>query len=172
VPDFLVIGYHGRKSEGNADRKLIMGKSSNVLIREMHIPCIIIKRALNPEKISYVITVDGTQRSRDSVNIFLLLVQANDALTILHVEEVDKSNESGLLDTKQFYEGVLKRINRSEGYVSLLSGDKSVIDCISEYVDQADPDFLCLSPSQSRTVDSVTETLLVRTNSNVILYKI
>ena len=182
VPDFLVIGYHGRKSELSTEKRSIMGSNSNILIREIHLPTIITKRPiLNAEKITFIMAVDGSQRARDA---FLVLSQScllgsRDSLVVVHVEEIIKdddkeNNKFSLSDTKKYFEEALQKSNVpvDSKYVSLLNSDgKAVIDTLMDFVDEVDPDFLCLAPAPLKTISSVTETVVVRTNSSVILFK-
>lgn len=173
VPDFLVIGYHGRKSEERAGNKIIMGSSANHLIREVHMPCIIVKKVCTAEKRTYVMAVDRSNRAKEGLSLLLTLVRPNDTLIIAHVEEVGEEGEDSSAAIKAYYESEIKYWCPPDSkFVSLTPDNgKSTVDKLIEYADEIDPDFLVLAPAATKEVTCVTEPVLLRTTASVILCK-
>jgi len=150
-----------------------MGSAASHFIREIHMPTIVVKRELKPGKRVYVMAVDGSARAKQGLAVLLTLVLAKDTVIIAHVEEVtDDSSEEGLVALRDYYEKQVDQYCPSQSqYISLLTGDKSVVDTLMEYVDEIDPDFLVVAPAPVKTTASVTEIVMARTTSNVILCK-
>ena len=150
-----------------------MGSNSNFIVREMHLPCIIVKRLCNQDKRTYIMAVDASTRSKEGLSMLLTLISPKDNLIIVHVEELSqKEGESSSSETKDYYESEIKTwCPPGSKYMSFLPEDKTVSDRLLEYIDEIDPDFLVLAPSSLKTNTSVSDYLLTKTNSNVILFK-
>lgn len=173
APDFLVMGYHGRKSEEILERRGIMGASADHVVREAHIPVILMKRPNKGEKRSFVMSVDASLRAKRALTQLLVLIRPKDSLTIIHVEESKPTSDviTSPSETKAYYEKEIEDFCPVDTkYISLV-GEGSVVDLVSNKVDELDPDYLVLAPAASRNVSSVTETLMSKTSSNVILIK-
>ena len=174
-PNFLVMGYHGRKSEEILERRGIMGSSANHVVRETHIPIILMKRPNTGENRSFVMAVDASLRAKKALTQLLPLVRPKDSLKIIHAEEVEKPTDTAIntspFDTKAYYEKEIEEfcpVNTE--YISLI-GEGSATELICNKVDELDPDYLVLAPAAVRSISSVTETLMSKTSSNVILIK-
>lgn len=174
-PDFLVMGYHGRKSEEILERRGIMGSTANHVIRETHIPVILVKRANKGENRTFVMAVDASLRAKRALAQLLLLVRPKDTLKIIHAQELEKPTDTAINtspnETKAYYEREIEEVcPMNTEYISLV-GEGDVTDLIINKVDELDPDYLVLAPAATRVISSVTETLMSKTSSNVILIK-
>ena len=173
APDFLVMGYHGRKSEEILERRGIMGSSANHVIRETHIPVILMKRPNKGEQRSYVFAADASLRAKKAFTQLLPLIRPKDTLTIIHVEESGKNPDvyTSPSETKAYYE---KEIDEfcpvGTKYISIVD-EGAVIDLIINKVDDIDPDYLVIAPAAIKGISSIAESLMSKTSSNLILIK-
>lgn len=69
APDFVVMGHHGRK--GAKSHHTALGSTSDLALRGVHIPCIVIKNRVPRGPKSYVMAVNGAEVS--SVSHFMCI---------------------------------------------------------------------------------------------------
>jgi nucleotide-binding universal stress UspA family protein len=175
VPDFLVIGYSGRKKELE-NSVSVMGSSTDLALRSVPIPIVIVKRPCNPENRTYLYATDGKQKSKEALDILLTLVMPRDTLIVVNVVPAtpDLETSAACEATRLYFEAELLRagpVNSRFNTISRESG-QSLVDCLLTYVnDEVNPDFFVIAPRAKKQIASITEEVIMRSQSSIILCK-
>lgn len=179
VPDFLVIGYSGRRKEME-NSVSVMGSSTDLALRSVPIPIIIAKRSSERENKIYVYSTDGKQKSRDGLDILLTLIMPRDTLIVLRVASNDMDGtilefrQAAELEIKSYFEEELQRAGPVDSrYLAIeRNAGESVADCIVNYSNnEINPDFLVIAPRAKKQMASITEEIIQKSVSSVILCK-
>lgn len=175
VPDYLVIGFSGRKNEMENCRSF-MGSSTDMALRTVPIPIIIAKRECPRENKTYTYAVDGKSKSKEGLDVLLTLVMPRDTLIIIHVVDsnLDPIAEAEVEVTKRYYEEELRRAGPVSSRFMLLVRETGVplLDCLVEYVNnEINPDFLVLAPRAKKQMASITEQVILKATASIILCK-
>lgn len=175
IPDFLIIGFTGRKSE--VENRRFMGSKTDLALRTIHMPIIIAKKPCVSESKSFVFVVDCTSVSKQGLDILLTIVNPRDDLTVLHVKDRDQEHTAVSIfeKTQRYYEEELQKSGpfNSRFMAIVQPAGKSLVDSIVDHVnDEIAPDFLVIAPRAQQSITSITEQLILKSKSNVILCKV
>lgn len=175
VPDFLVIGYSGRKKELE-NSVSVMGSSTDLALRSVPIPIIIVKRPCNAENRVYLYATDGKQKSKEALDILLTLVMPRDTLIVVNVipPTPDLETSAACDATRAYFEGELMRAGpvNSRFHSIFRDNGQSLVDCLMAFVNEKiQPDFFVIAPRAKKQIASMTEDVIVRSQSSVILCK-
>ena len=84
---FFVCGFVGRKSEdGSAE---IMGSTTDLALRSICVPCLIVKQAISKQERTFVLMTDGTERCFNAYLVIQTLMRPRDRLKVVHFYEED-----------------------------------------------------------------------------------
>jgi nucleotide-binding universal stress UspA family protein len=183
APDFLCIGFSGRKSE--MENRAFMGSKADLALRTVHIPIIICKRPIpltsskGDPKVgrSFVFAVALTETSRKGLDILMTILGPKDDLLIVHVKEsseLDHVVQTELEKAEQFYTSELHQFGPAKSRFLALDPTSGVssVDRLADYVnDETEADFLVIAPRAAQTVTSLSESLILKCKTNVILCK-
>jgi nucleotide-binding universal stress UspA family protein len=182
APDFLCIGFSGRKSE--MENREFMGSKADLALRTVHIPVIVCKRPIAPNSPkpgktgrSFVYAVALTETSRKGLDILLTLLGPRDDLLIIHAKEsndLDHVTQTELEKAEVFYMEELAQFGPVNSRFLSLNPVQGVstVDRLTDYVnDETEADFLVIAPRAAQTVSSVSEAMILKCKTNVILCK-
>lgn len=171
-PDFLLMGHVGRK--GKKDTQTTLGSNSDVSLRTMHLPIIIVKQPCPATNRKFMLSVNGSTYSERGLDINLTLINAKDSLILFHFytpdseEAITKAHE---LKTK--YEDELDMYGPLDSSFQLIEKEqgKALTHCIADYVNEANPTFLGICPRGKAELSSLSEYVVNNVNCSVIFCK-
>jgi nucleotide-binding universal stress UspA family protein len=175
VPDFLVIGYSGRKKELE-NSVSVMGSSTDLALRSVPIPIVIVKKPCNAESRVFVYATDGKQQSKEGLDILLTLVMPRDTLVVVNIVSPTPDIETAAAAeaTKSYFESELLRAGPVDSkFVPVYrENGQGVVECLLQYVNvEINPDFFVITPKAKKQIKSMTEELIINCQSSVILCK-
>jgi 23S rRNA pseudoU1915 N3-methylase RlmH len=151
-----------------------LGATVDFGLRSIALPCIIVKyHTPHSRNRSYVMAVDESDCSKTGLDTLLLLLRPRDSLRIVHIVSRDAAH-SRLEKIQEYYtqEGML-RCPAETTFVPLPLRGCTMADVLCEYSNGMNADFLCMAPralGQMR-ISSMTESIIAKANSNIILCK-
>lgn len=187
--DFWVCGYTGNRNRHSAENKgnpSIMGSTSDITLRNIHMPVVVIKRdiaELNKGRI-FVVAVGSTDFSKHAVEIVLSLAMPRDKVIVIHVinPHTDGAHDSNAtvtalerdyqheLDTIAPQGSFFKNLQQEEGETV----DQTILKFVNENED-LEVDFLAIAPRANETnnhqYSSLAKELLLNAKSNIIIVK-
>jgi hypothetical protein len=179
VPDFLVIGYTGKKNE--ASERMVMGAATDVAMRSVPMPVIMVKTDMADGPKKFLLFVDNSPHSQTGLEILLAIVGARDTIVCLHlhkqITQMDHEEMEAMGTTKKYFAEELSRYapEGSKFEAQELSSEMDMTTS-KQMVQIADediaPDFLVLCPHAESKITSVTEDVVKNTYCNIILCKV
>ena len=156
-PDFLVVGFSGRRSEGT--NSTFMGSGTDLALRNSVLPCIVVKGtcpSLHEPK-SFVVAVNSSEICKQGIKVIYTLLKGRDKLTILHVchESMDNFGDTGYAKLKEYYMNELQIHGHPDATFVAIPCDagKNVGETLTRFVnDELQPDFLAVCPRAKETV--------------------
>ena len=179
IPDFFVCGTTHSVQQGFSSTTL--GSVSDLALRRVHLPVIITKGKVPPRgPKKYIMAVDDSEQSKRGFDILLTLLAPKDTLRVVHVcnkndatQYVDEGGESTIAKIKTYYENELDVVGPVDSSVIMLAveGGVTAVNCLIDYVNSENPDFLALAPRAQLQNTSFTEQVMYRVYSAIILCK-
>ena len=188
-PDFWVCGYTGNRNRHSAENEgnpSIMGSTSDIILRNIHMPVIIVKNDIvEVEKgRTFVVAVGSTEYSKHALDIVLSLALPRDKVVVVHAINPDNDgahdSDATLSALERDYTHELNTIAPTGSYFKNLhmEGGETVDKTILKFVNENEDcrcDFLAIAPRADETNDfkysSLTKALLVNAKTNVIIVK-
>jgi hypothetical protein len=173
--DIVVIGFSGRRNEME-NRQTCMGSSTDLALKFIQLPIIIAKKEIiNSTNRKFVIAVDSSSSCKAGFRLLLTLIQSSDIIIVVHVTNaniLDELSPHQELSLKSYYETELSN-NSIVNYTfqSLIKeAGMSLTDCLIQYVNiEIKPDYFVLIPRSKQNLSNITEDLIAKSDSSVIL---
>ena len=186
-PDFMVMGFSGnKKSQGLiADGEpLVMGSTTASVLRAVHIPVILVKKAI-PEGGSrrvFVILVSPNPHSQQCLDLVLCLTRPKDKLVCVYVTDNTPEQDTIRSALQAQYAAELDSIGPVDSsFVALVKeGTQTAAETIIDYINfkqEEASDFVALAPREHLNSDnsvqfsSLTEALIKGAKANLIICK-
>lgn len=184
-PDFVIFGQSGSGSDSGHHEEvhttrdpLSLGRTSDMALRSIHLPCIIAKRICSKEGTrSFVMAVNYSEQSKRGLDILLRLVSSRDTLELIYIQKPEVSTEK-YHQIKHYFEEELRRYGPQDSRFLKISIDhtQNVADTILDYVNNTNriPDFFALCPRAAvvnQAHSKLTEKLIKEINTSIILCK-
>lgn len=179
TPDFFVCGSSHTVQQGF--EKTTLGSVADLALRRVHLPIIIIKQKIplkGPKK--YIMAVDGSEYSKNGLDILLTLTTPKDILRIVHVcgirdstEYIDEGGSNTIAKIKEYYENEIDLVGPVDSKVLIIptEGGQTEETVLIDYVNNEKPDFLAMAPRVQMKNTSFTEQIMYRVYTNIILCK-
>lgn len=170
LPDFVVMGGHGRK--GPKEMPESLGSNTDTALRNLHLPCIIIKQPVVSRPRHFIMAVNDTELSRRGLDILLRLTNSRDKVTCVHFISPD-DDDKDLTDMKSYYESELEEygpINSKFQVVTKERGE-AITHTISNYVNNSDCDFFAIAPRAKHRLSNISGHVVNHVKCNIILVK-
>jgi hypothetical protein len=171
-PDFVLMGHVGRK--GKKDTQTTLGSNSDVSLRAMYVPLIIVKQPCPPTNRTFMLSVNSSQHSEHGLDILLHLISPKDKLVLFHFYTPD--SEDHIKDAHQLqkkYEEELHSYGPVDSSFELMEKEqgKPLTHCIVDYVNDANPHFLGICPRGRASISSVSEHVVNNVYCSVVFCK-
>ena len=173
-PEFLIMGYTGRKGISKADGPTTIGSTADFAMRTIRLPIVIIKNAVTTAPKSFIMAVDGSDISKAGLDILYYLIKPQDTLTLIHVYEMGMASE----DVEKYYTKELTEnaptVNVKYQSIMKEQNSTSVADILAGMVNENAPDFFAIAPRTriNKSTYTVTESLILSVKSNIVLCKV
>lgn len=170
-PDFIIMGHVGRK--GKKDGMTSLGSNSDVSLRTMHVPIIIVKQPCPPVR-HYLLAVNDSIYSERGFDMILSLVNPKDKLTLFHYySQTSEDDIKRAKDLQKKYEEELDMYGPVDSTFNLILKDqgKALTHCIAEYVNEKNPTFLGICPRGKACISSVSEYVVNNVYCSLIFCK-
>jgi nucleotide-binding universal stress UspA family protein len=179
TPDFFVCGTTHSIQQGFSSTTL--GSVADLALRRVHLPVIITKGKIPPKgPKKYIMAVDDSEQSKRGFDILLTLLAPKDTLIIVHVccksdatQFVDESGEITIAKIKTYYENEIDTLGPVDSKVVMLAveGGTTPVNCLIDYVNNENHDFLDLAPRAQIQNTSFTESVMYKVYAAIILCK-
>ena len=171
-PDFILMGHVGRK--GKKDTQTTLGSNSDVSLRTMHLPIIIVKSPCPAQNRKFLLAVNSSIHSERGLDVLLNLISPKDSLTLFHFYSPDSETDvknAKLLKTK--FEDELDMYGPVDSSFQLVEKDqgKAMTHCIADYVNEVNPTFLGICPRGKAAISSVSEYVVNNVYCSVVFCK-
>ncbi len=163
-----------------------MGSTSDITLRNIHMPVIIVKRDIAELKKgrTFVVAVGSTDFSKHAVEIALSLAMPRDKVIVIHAihPHADGAHDSNAtltalerdyqheLDTIAPHGSYFKNLQQEEGETV----DQTILKYVNEN-EELEVDFLVIAPRANETnnnqYSSLAKELLMNAKSNIIIVK-
>lgn len=190
-PNFLFIGYHGRKGDGLTDGdsnrsredeksggndNKIMGTFTEYCLYHAYMPVIICKSLCPTTQRLFILAVDGSPLSKRGFDICLALINPKDSLRIVNVYNPRKTGtgcEPPPYEIEEFYNHEIESFGPYDSSFTTLTCPigRSIADCLVEFSDNVGGDFLILSPRTRRYMSATVEHVIAQAKASIILVK-
>ena len=170
-PDFIIMGHVGRK--GQKDTVTTLGSNSDVSLRTMHVPIIIVKQACPPVR-NYLLAVNASSYSERGFDMILSLINPKDTLTLFHFySQTSEEDNKQALELKKKNEEELNMYGPINSSFELVVKDqgKALTHCIADYVNEKNPTFLGICPRGKACISSVSEYVVNNVHCSLIFCK-
>lgn len=177
-PDFLVIGYNGRKAYNNESRLTTCGSNADFTMRMINVSLVIVKNPLpaiaRPKTFLYCIK--NSDLSKGGLEKLLSLVSPIDIVTVLYADD-DSMDNNGVynLDTvRTYYKDVISEISMlgPDSFKVVKREEPYLMHTLVKAVNAMHPDFCCIAPRQSKEfTDSMAQHIVLNVRSNIILLR-
>lgn len=167
---FLVIGYSGRKNSKDDKTVEVMGSTTDIALRNTHLPCIIVKKKPSEEKRNvFLVCVTMSEKCFEGLLMTLNIAKPRDTVIVFHV--VKSLNEAEIEALKIRYESEFDdRGLEHATFVTKNSEGKGTVETILEYANEIAADFITVSPNP-QTVISVSEKIIKKSDQSLIIVK-
>jgi nucleotide-binding universal stress UspA family protein len=187
--DFWVCGYTGNRNRHSAENKgnpSIMGSTSDITLRNIHMPVIIVKRDIAEiaKGRTFVVAVGSTEHSKQALEIILSLTLPRDKVIVVHVvhphNDGAHDSDATLSALERDYSHELDTIAPKGSYYKTLqmSEGDNVDETILRFVNESEDiecDFLAIAPRTNETnnfqYSSLAQQLVLNAKTNVIIVK-
>mmetsp|Transcript_6380 Transcript_6380/g.10455 ORF Transcript_6380/g.10455 Transcript_6380/m.10455 type:complete len:310 (+) Transcript_6380:102-1031(+) len=171
-PDFVLLGHVGRK--GKKDTQTTLGSNSDVSLRSLYLPLIIVKQPCPPTNRTFMLSVNSSDYSERGLDILLHLVKPKDKLILFHFYTVDSEEhiENAQL-LKKKYEDELDAHGPVDSSFQLIEKEqgKAMTHCIVDYVNEVEPTFLGICPRGRASISSLSEYVVNNVYCSVVFCK-
>ena len=186
--DIVVIGFSGSKHTESAGSTTVMGSATDLTLRSINLPVIVVKKPLPTEPkapLTYVVAVDHSERSRKGLALVMSLVKPRDTLICLHVLMAEAGfqgdqGEEARRELELFLNAELEMFGPRNSSVVVIpqAEGHSRADIVAHFVNETvepKPDFLCLSPrhrvTEAEELGSVSRGIVKAATCNIIFCK-
>jgi hypothetical protein len=171
-PDFILMGHVGRK--GRKDTVTTLGSNSDVSLRTLHVPIIIVKQPCPATKKTFMLSINTSHYSERGLDVILNLISPRDKLILFHffvADSEDAIQSAHLLKKK--YEEELEMYGPLDSSVELVEKEqgKSLSHCIADYVNEVNPTFLGICPRGKASISSISEYVVNNVQCSVVFCK-
>ena len=177
-PEFLVLGYTGRKGIHKTEGATTIGSTSDFALRSIHLPTILIKNEVPTGPKSYIMAIDESKNSKTGLDMIFPLIRPQDSLTVIHIYDVENTAfgaQSEKDETAQYYENELNEHapTTNAKFHPIMKAAEGIAATINEYVNEIVPDFFCMAPraQAEKGITSLTEKMILELKCNIILCK-
>ena len=168
--NFVVMGHHGRK--GPKSSPAHVGSNTDLALRGLHVPTIIIKKFIPRGPRSFLLCVDDSDLSRRGLDILLRLVNPRDSIACVHFtsRESDHQRSESL---RRSYEEDLEMYGPLQSSFQLVEKPmgKPLTHAIADFVNDSDCDFFAIAPRARHRLSSISEYVVNHVACSVILCK-
>lgn len=170
LPDFVVMGHHGRK--GPKESPTALGSNTDQALRTLHLPCIIIKTPVHRGPRSYIMAVNGTETSHRGLDILLRLVNPRDSVRCVYMTNPDEDPEE-TEPLKEYYDRELQEFGPVDSAFMTVEKPQgqALTKALADYVNNSDCDFFAIAPRAKHRLSSVSEYVINHIKCNVMLCK-
>jgi nucleotide-binding universal stress UspA family protein len=168
--DFVVMGHHGRKGPKSSPTSL--GSNTDLALRGLHVPCLIVKRPIPRGPRSFVMCVDDSELSRRGLDILLRLVNPRDSLLCVHFPTMD-SDPAQCEAMQRSYEEELEiygPIGSSFRLVEKPMG-KAITHAMVDFVNDSECDLFAIAPRARHRLSSISDYVVNHVQCSVMLCK-
>lgn len=185
--DFCVIGYTGSKgADKSVTGETVMGSATDQTLRSVRMPVIIVKKAPSDRQaLTYVVAVDGSDRSKRGFALIMTLLKPRDRLICLHVIQQQEGfegdgGETATREVETYFKTEIELFGPPDSqFVALPQTNSTRAELICNYVNEVSdpaPDFLCVSPrarlSPSDEQGSISRGIVHGARCNIIFTKL
>lgn len=171
-PDFIVIGYCGRK--GPKQKPRVLGSTTDLALRSLPVPLIVVKRqsfASGPRQ--FVFAANFTEESKKGLDILLTLVSPRDSLRVIFVRHTSDRTDD-IADSQYYYfSNELTENGPTDSAFQILDvpDEITIAEAVVEHVNGPHlPDFLAIAPrAHVDGLSSSTEYIMEHSAVSVIL---
>lgn len=167
-------GVEGEETSRGGLAESSLGCTADTGLRCLHVPVMVMKEAVTSKRSrAYVMAVDGSQHSKNGVDILLRLLRPVDSLRIIYVADRDTPLETRET-IKAYYDHELAQNGPTDSaFVLLHTLGNVLLNVICSFVNDFNADFVALAPRATREMEitDLTEGILVNAKANVILCK-
>eukprot|EP00638_Chattonella_subsalsa_P003563 CAMPEP_0117746780 /NCGR_PEP_ID=MMETSP0947-20121206/8141_1 /TAXON_ID=44440 /ORGANISM="Chattonella subsalsa, Strain CCMP2191" /LENGTH=458 /DNA_ID=CAMNT_0005564151 /DNA_START=276 /DNA_END=1652 /DNA_ORIENTATION=- len=189
-PSFLLVGCVGTR--GPDDSPKVLGSVTDLALRSVTIPTIVVKKApdVSKDQRVFVICIDGSDRAFNAYSITQTISRPRDKLILLYIssgagagslaeteegeeeEEVERGPDQGE-SLKAQYEKHMDALGIANGSFVIMHRElgKSIPEMIIAHCNEMAADFVVLSPHPKNRISSVTEAIIRDGPSNMIICK-
>lgn len=173
TPDFIIMGYTGRKGIRKTEGPTTLGSNSDFALRHIHLPCILIKNPVPVGAKTFVMAVNKSDLCKAGLDLLFGLLAPRDTLTVITIDDglLDKFGENNLDVVKQYYEGQLSENASDTSSFKLIPKDGTVAQTIINAINEIGPDFCAIAPRAKEVSGSFTEQIILGVKSSIILCK-
>jgi len=182
-PSFLLVGVLG--SEGPDDNPKILGSLTDLALRCITIPTIVVKKSpsMSKKERTFVLCTDSSDRAFNAYSIIQTVARARDKLVLLYISgaagALEEDTEDGeVIDEKGAqlrlrYELDMDDRGTTNGEFVVIQRElgKTVPEMIIEQCIDRDADFVVLAPHPKNRISSVTEAIIRDGSFNLIICK-
>jgi hypothetical protein len=147
-PDFIVVGYCGRK--GPKDKPRVLGSTADLALRTLPVPVIVAKRPISATgSRHFVFAANFTEASKKGLDILLTLVSPRDTLRVIFVRHASDSTEEIADSLYYYYSNELTENGPVDSAFQIMDvpDERSVAETVVEFVNGPHmPDFLAIAP--------------------------
>ncbi|CAD7950623.1 unnamed protein product [Amoebophrya sp. A25] len=150
--DFMLMGFKGSK---NASEEALLASDVSYCLAYSRCSMIVLRDWTMPESglLHYLVPVDLSQWSEKALYDALLLSNPGDKITVLRVSFESQETEGR---HKEYYQKLIDRISKKFGKPRdiqlqvVTSAGKGVSNCILDYADDSNVDFICMGTDVKR----------------------
>lgn len=167
TPDFLVMGYHGRKGS-----KATMGSTTDAALRSLPFPCLVVKALVPKTPRKVYMAVNDTEVSKRGLDILLSLINPRDSLTLLHFAPAD-TRGSAAERMEAYYRTELEEFGPPDSKFQFIDRDRAipVTHAVVEFVNDSDCDLFAIAPRAKQDRSAVSDYILTNVLCSVLLCK-
>lgn len=169
-PTFLFLGFSGRKSEFE-NMPSFMGSTTNIALRSWQLPVVISKSICALSHRVFLLAADCTKPNLRGLSMISCLFQPGDTLILVNVHSTSASTKRPV-SVEDYYSELTTPL-RSRIQVNHITAEReggTVADCLLRVVNEdVHPDFVIVVPRARKHITSVTEEVILKSKSSIIL---
>mmetsp|Transcript_12304 Transcript_12304/g.20580 ORF Transcript_12304/g.20580 Transcript_12304/m.20580 type:complete len:314 (+) Transcript_12304:54-995(+) len=170
IPDFVVMGHHGRK--GPKEKATMLGSNTDLALRFLRYPCLVVKAPILSGPRSIIMAVDGSDVSKRGLDILMRLVNPKDTLTLVHFVQIHDMQPQTQA-TKEYYEAELDAVAPANSSFQLIDypGSIPLTEAVTNYLMDSTADLFAIAPRARRDRSSITDYIINHVHLSVLLCK-
>jgi nucleotide-binding universal stress UspA family protein len=149
---------------------------SDVDVRMLHYPCLIVKSLIPAGPRNIIMAVNDTTASKRGFDILIKFVNPRDTLTLVHFTHsltMDPALARSKSAIQEYYERELQEVGPVNSSFTFSEYEHGVVPAaaVVDYVNNSDADLFAIAPRAGKDRSSITESVVNHVNVSVLLCK-